>query len=836
MKKLVTIMALAWMTLALAQNADTYIAAGTNDLVLTNWWGAFTNFNAAQQLSPANEDANALLAVTRLMVLPQTPAGSNFLVAFGFPKTNRWLPGVPETGLRQDANGFPIFPSGYNSATIVTFFRTNVLTAITNSLANLAAITDPNYTLSLSSSETLTESVTVDYGDIQLLRSMLGAAQVMIYTLNENNASTVMPTITSWFENDTFTWQLALQNYPSILTLQNTGDLPASKSALTNAIANYFAASAFIRHRPSDATGRLFTLDGGATNEEAQFRTTLTNVLASLNGPTEFKPGDIFSTINASNWFAGVVSLNSFLPKFNGNLYVNDTFTNYTLSGILPYMPAYKMEEFWRTKWPWPSYAGIYGGAVNDLTFNDPNAGIFAVFVSTNQQATLVGYDVDSYNNIYNQQSGGISAQFTVDKHGNWQFDSNAVLGVSGYGWVGMDGSFGGNLYFTNGDSVELDYGQQLPALGPFQNAAGRYSGTWSGTFNGQAASGTLQGVLTANGQIAFCVFHNGAQNDGGIGQFGGNNQFTTTDTASGDTISGTLNTSTMQITGSVNNSSGSGTWTLNRVGIVPFDTPPVITRPPTNITVSAGSNATFGVTVTGSPPLSYQWYCNGQLLPGSTTTNLVITNASLALNGNSYTVSIENVVGQTSATAILTVVDTNKPAVSITNLAAGQNVSNSTFTVRGTASDPSGVASVWVQLGNGAWTLASTTNGFANWWADVTPNASTNTIHFYAVDMSAHEFVYVADADNNLIRKITSAGMVTTFAGDVYDLTNYNFNGGYADGFGTEAKFYDPTGVAVGSSGKVYVADWGNNLIRMITPAGVVTTLAGDTYDLTKG
>jgi sugar lactone lactonase YvrE len=87
------------------------------------------------------------------------------------------------------------------------------------------------------------------------------------------------------------------------------------------------------------------------------------------------------------------------------------------------------------------------------------------------------------------------------------------------------------------------------------------------------------------------------------------------------------------------------------------------------------------------------------------------------------------------------------------------------------------------------------------------------------AVDSSSN--VYVADAGNNTIRKITPAGVVTTLAG----LAGQN---GVKDGIGNTARFSQPYGVAVDSAGNVFVADTRNNLIREITPAGVVTTLAG--------
>lgn len=89
------------------------------------------------------------------------------------------------------------------------------------------------------------------------------------------------------------------------------------------------------------------------------------------------------------------------------------------------------------------------------------------------------------------------------------------------------------------------------------------------------------------------------------------------------------------------------------------------------------------------------------------------------------------------------------------------------------------------------------------------------------SIAVDANGTVYVSDYENHVIRKITTAGEVTTLAG--LALTS-----GYQDGTGSAALFSYPIGLAVDASGTVYVADYGNHVIRKITSEGVVTTFAG--------
>jgi len=92
------------------------------------------------------------------------------------------------------------------------------------------------------------------------------------------------------------------------------------------------------------------------------------------------------------------------------------------------------------------------------------------------------------------------------------------------------------------------------------------------------------------------------------------------------------------------------------------------------------------------------------------------------------------------------------------------------------------------------------------------------NSPHGVAIDNVGT--VYVADYGDNVIRKITAAGAASILAG--------NGNAAAVNGAGAAASFNSPTGIAVDKFGTVYVADYGNHLIRKITPAGVVSTLAG--------
>jgi hypothetical protein len=119
--------------------------------------------------------------------------------------------------------------------------------------------------------------------------------------------------------------------------------------------------------------------------------------------------------------------------------------------------------------------------------------------------------------------------------------------------------------------------------------------------------------------------------------------------------------------------------------------------------------------------------------------------------------------------------------------------------------------------------TFAGDPNGSTG-YVDATGTSARFTIPG-AMTIDGNDNIFLLDgstgpASGGIIRKITSAGVVTTFAGSGLN--------GSADGNGTAASFNQPSSLTIDSSGNLFVVDYGNNNIRKITPAGDVSTFAG--------
>jgi hypothetical protein len=113
--------------------------------------------------------------------------------------------------------------------------------------------------------------------------------------------------------------------------------------------------------------------------------------------------------------------------------------------------------------------------------------------------------------------------------------------------------------------------------------------------------------------------------------------------------------------------------------------------------------------------------------------------------------------------------------------------------------------------------------DGTAGYKGDTGPATSAELQGLGGLAVDASGNLYLSDSLDNVIRKVSAAGTITTIVGN--GKTGYGGDNGAA----TSAELSSPTGIAVDASGNLYIADTGNNVIRKVTLAGIISTIAGN-------
>jgi hypothetical protein len=271
----------------------------------------------------------------------------------------------------------------------------------------------------------------------------------------------------------------------------------------------------------------------------------------------------------------------------------------------------------------------------------------------------------------------------------------------------------------------------------------------------------------------------------------------------------------------------------------------PVVTQQPESQLAAAGYSATFTVKAAGVSALLYQWKKGSIELAGATSTGLALTNVQMS-DAGVYTVLVSDGVGSVvSSNAVLTVIPpytfgtvAGKPGM---QGAVDGPVSSARF------SHPCGIA---VDSGGNLYVTEWSTNqtirkitpdGLVSTVAGLTGNSGTNDgfgseARFYypegiAVDQWTN--LYVADNFNHTIRKISPSSDGTNWI--VSTLAGVPGFPGWLDGDAHAALFRQPSGVTVDAVGNVFVAEWRNNAIRRIGTNGIVRTLAGSKAALSR-
>jgi len=248
-----------------------------------------------------------------------------------------------------------------------------------------------------------------------------------------------------------------------------------------------------------------------------------------------------------------------------------------------------------------------------------------------------------------------------------------------------------------------------------------------------------------------------------------------------------------------VTNSWGSVT---SQVAALTVAYPPSVTAPPVSQSVMAATNLTFSVVAGGTGPFNYVWQFNGANLP----TNIITTVAGCGTNGYAG--------DNGAATNASLSVPTGMVLDGAGNLYIADNITNN----RIRKVDTNGIIS----------TVAG--NGAAAYSGDGGPATSASLNFPCGVASDAAGNLYIADSDNQRIRKVGTNGTITTVAGN--GTQGYLGDGGPAAG----ANLNFPFGVAVDASGNLYIADTHNQRIRKVDTNGIITTIAGSSIGAFSG
>lgn len=278
-------------------------------------------------------------------------------------------------------------------------------------------------------------------------------------------------------------------------------------------------------------------------------------------------------------------------------------------------------------------------------------------------------------------------------------------------------------------------------------------------------------------------------------------------------------------------------------------DVVPVITTHPVAVATQLGQTVTFTAAATGTPTPNLRWQrqpngtvgfvnlIDDSIFTGTATGTLTISNVAAGMSGDQFQMVATNTINNILNTATSTVATlTVNVGTNITTFAGSAGLSGSLDGLGAAArfDTPASIASD--AFGNfyvadaanhiirkvtaaGVVSTLAGTAGAAGNLDGVGAAARFNGPSALAVDSVGT--VFVADTYNHVIRSISAAGNVTTLAGAVGAT-------GSVDGTGSAARFSFPAGIAVDTSGNIYVSDTSNHTIRRVSSSGVVSTFAG--------
>jgi len=263
-------------------------------------------------------------------------------------------------------------------------------------------------------------------------------------------------------------------------------------------------------------------------------------------------------------------------------------------------------------------------------------------------------------------------------------------------------------------------------------------------------------------------------------------------------------------------------------VSIAIITIPTITTRAATSVTsttVTTGGIINSQLATVTASGICYSTFPMPTIAANSFTTDVLNEVTAIGSGLNGFTTTLSSLIPLTTyyirayATNIVgTAYGTQVSFTTLTPIPVIQYTAAPTYKVN-TAITPLTVTNTGGVVANGlagVSTIAGSTAGITNGTTDAKFNQPSDVVK------DSNGNLFVTDVSNNAIRKITPSGIVSTFAGG---------SEGSANGLGTAAQFLSPSYIAIDTNDNLYVSDKGNHMIRKITPDGLVSTLAGSIY-----
>lgn len=250
---------------------------------------------------------------------------------------------------------------GVSTTEIINLLRNVHLPVEQTAEADLATITNTNFVVTIPRGLVGSTAVTLDYGDIQMLRALLAAKRALAYFVNIHNWAM---TINNWQtivnrngRDERVTVENILLTLPNLLRLNRAADGPACRAELKKAADHYFVASDFIRSTREPGVSRLFNLELVDYAAEQLFRDRIAaEWRPALDGPTTLYSGNTDNTnnsitVNGDAFFrASGLDLRSKMPQVVTNRVRQGTFPDATIGGMFPTLTRGQMEDW---LWGW---------------------------------------------------------------------------------------------------------------------------------------------------------------------------------------------------------------------------------------------------------------------------------------------------------------------------------------------------------------------------------------------------------------------------------------------------------------------------------------------------